>query len=655
MLEIVLMSSKVSFKRDWIWRVNWWMRFVLARSECRFALRKRKGVLFPLLMIAGLGLQSEAHGAITMAEPFNYSIGSSLGLDSPWSGSAGTGLGLVTGNLSYGNLQSIVPAGNKLQVTAGTFASAFRTFSATPISSGAVYCSFLINCSVLPTNSQFTVCLLVSGVTTANPPDDPLDLYVRPVLGGYSLSIRNAGSDPAFSSKILASNTTHLIVLKYAFGFGQASLFVDPIPGSAEPVPDATTSSDDDGGGIVAPNLQGIVIRSGSSQGVWNIDSLRVGNSWADVTPFAAPLFLSGPADQAVCSGSPAIFSVVANGTPSYSYSWRTNGVPIPDATNSQYQLLAPGAVDTLNGYDVVVRDSFGAVTSQIAHLTISAKSASIVIPPANQIVLPSSTQALFSVVAAGDAPLSYQWRTNGIAIPGATNNSYSLPNPAPADASVFYDVLVSNPCGATNSPSVSLVFPNTFYAAYDAGPGFFSGENLVLTNNGGMTLQTWSSSSLNVPLTIWNLEGAMQEQPLNDGTGRSLYSINVTPATSTTYYVFGSSISPPYLMPIPVLTITTDSSGFYFLSNSNMVNAPNETLTSPGTSIAIRLNLGGGIELISLGVPGNAYVLQSCATLLPPPQWTNIDTNIADASGLIWFVETNLLSPSGFFRLIAP
>jgi len=122
---------------------------------------------------------------------------------------------------------------------------------------------------------------------------------------------------------------------------------------------------------------------------------------------------------------------------------------------------------------------------------------------PANRIVMPSSANAMFTVVGAGDAPLTYQWRTNGVADISATNNSYTITNPTSADPSIFYDVVVSNPCGTvTSSPPALLLFPNVFYPAFDAGPGFFSGENLLLTNRGGLTLQTWSSDSLSVPIT---------------------------------------------------------------------------------------------------------------------------------------------------------
>jgi hypothetical protein len=52
--------------------------------------------------------------------------------------------------------------------------------------------------------------------------------------------------------------------------------------------------------------------------------------------------------------------------------------------------------------------------------------------------------------------PLQFQWRTNGVAIPGATSSSLVLTN-LPIAAAGSYDVVVSNTFGSSNSPAVVL------------------------------------------------------------------------------------------------------------------------------------------------------------------------------------------------------
>ena len=627
-------------------------------------------------MIAGaaltLFLLTPARGTTLMQEAFDYPGGSALGTASPWTGSPSASLSVVPGNLGQTNFLGIVPMGNMVQVTGGGGASAYRIFSATPVTSGTVYCSFLIQCSNLPLASVSVASLLQSGVTAPSSSGDPLDLYVQPLGGGYGVAIGTMGSGAVSAGKILGTNETHLVVLKYAFGTSsQASLYIDPTPGGLEPAtPDVIISAgggggdddddDDDhgGGGTSASSVQSILFQSSTAagEGIWNFDTLRVGTAWADVTPFGVALSLSGPADQAVCSGSPAMFSVMASGMPPYTYAWRTNGIPVPGATNSDYQLASPGAADASNLYDVVVQDGFGSITSRVARLFISTTPPVIAISPVDQLVTPNSTNAVFTVTAAGDAPLAYQWRTNGVAVPDATNDSYTVTNPSSTAPPINYDVVVSNPCGiVTSTPPATVVFPSVFYPAFDAGPGFFSGENLVLTNNGGMNLQVWSSDSLTVQVPKWNPEGPMQEQPMNDGTGRSLYSINVTPATSPAYYIFGGSVASPYLAPIPILVVTTDPTGMYALNSMNAGISASGNLVSANAPTLTAQPVSGGLEFSCAGVPGNTYLLQACTSLFPPAQWVTIQTNVADASGLIGFSETNTAPPSRFYRVVTP
>ena len=80
----------------------------------------------------------------------------------------------------------------------------------------------------------------------------------------------------------------------------------------------------------------------------------------------------------------------------------------------------------------------------------------SITTQPANQTVNAGQT-ATFSVVAAGTAPLSYQWQMGTSNISGATSASYTTPGTVAKDSGETFQVVVSNTAGSITSLSATL------------------------------------------------------------------------------------------------------------------------------------------------------------------------------------------------------
>jgi trimeric autotransporter adhesin len=75
---------------------------------------------------------------------------------------------------------------------------------------------------------------------------------------------------------------------------------------------------------------------------------------------------------------------------------------------------------------------------------------------PANQTVMAGQTAA-FSVVAAGTAPLTYQWQKNGTAISGATSANYTTPATVDSDNGATFAVVVSNSAGNVTSGNATV------------------------------------------------------------------------------------------------------------------------------------------------------------------------------------------------------
>ena len=82
-----------------------------------------------------------------------------------------------------------------------------------------------------------------------------------------------------------------------------------------------------------------------------------------------------------------------------------------------------------------------------------------IIAQPQNKSV-PTGSNATFSVVVSGTAPLSYQWQFSGAEIPGATSESLTLTNVQTAQAGSYF-VVVSNVAGSTQSSPAILIVTN--------------------------------------------------------------------------------------------------------------------------------------------------------------------------------------------------
>jgi len=80
----------------------------------------------------------------------------------------------------------------------------------------------------------------------------------------------------------------------------------------------------------------------------------------------------------------------------------------------------------------------------------------SITAQPAGQTVTVGQT-ATFTVVATGSAPLSYQWRKNGVAIAGMMSSSYTTSATTSADNGAQFTVVLSNSVGSVTSSVAAL------------------------------------------------------------------------------------------------------------------------------------------------------------------------------------------------------
>jgi hypothetical protein len=139
-----------------------------------------------------------------------------------------------------------------------------------------------------------------------------------------------------------------------------------------------------------------------------------------------SPTITLQPQSQAVLAGAHPIFNIMANGTQPIHYQWRLNGTDLAGATSAVLALNDVQPIDA-GDYSVVVNNLSGSVTSRVAQLSVLFPP-TVSVQPTNTVVSPG-TSVTFSVVANGTAPLSYQWRRNGVNVPGATNSFLTIAN----------------------------------------------------------------------------------------------------------------------------------------------------------------------------------------------------------------------------------
>ena len=168
-----------------------------------------------------------------------------------------------------------------------------------------------------------------------------------------------------------------------------------------------------------------------------------------------APTIATQPTAVAACAGGSATFTVAATGT-GLQYSWYRNGTqlgvgaPFEQATLSLSSLTSAD----LGTYSCLVYNSGGQVFSNSVALTINDGAAVATNP--TPVTVCAGLPASFSVSATGTAPLSYQWRKGGIAIPGQTSNTLSIAAAVAGDAG-SYDCVVTNACATVTSAAATL------------------------------------------------------------------------------------------------------------------------------------------------------------------------------------------------------
>jgi uncharacterized repeat protein (TIGR01451 family) len=318
--------------------------------------------------------------------------------------------------------------------------------------------------------------------------------------------------------------------------------------------------------------------------------SVRVSNGAGQITSPGAALtvfeplaILQQPQSATNLVASTATFAVAVTGSTPIAYQWYFNtNNPVPGGTNTTLSFTNVQTAQA-GAYRVVITNSLGAVTSQVAFLTV-------VFPPSitqqpTSLTVTQGQTASFAVLATGDNPLRYQWRMNSGDLSGATNSILSISNVQSTSAGT-YQVVVSNPFAAVTSAVATLVV-----AVFDFGDAP-SGYPTLLADNG-------ARHRLVPGFYLGNTVDSEQDgQPNANATGDDLGGTNDEDG------IFFSG--PLRVGQVAMLTVVASTNGLLqgwidFKANTNWSDA--------GEQIFTNLALVRGTNQLSFTVPPSAKV----------------------------------------------
>lgn len=251
-------------------------------------------------------------------------------------------------------------------------------------------------------------------------------------------------------------------------------------------------------------------------------------------TPPAKPLVdppTASPSASVTAPTTVTLDATVSSVPAATLYQWRKEGNDLangPTGTGSTISgalgpqlILANTGVADSGSFDLVVSNSYGATTSAVLVVTVTAAGVppsvdTIVTVPANGISEAGSSAMSITVTAAGTGPFTYQWWQAGQALTGETSDTLTL-------ASAFtnagaYTVVISSAYGSvTSAPPTVLTVVDTTPPAITFPAG--NPTNIVIdsvftpfytvTDNSGETAMVSITGSVNTgvcgsyPLTV--------------------------------------------------------------------------------------------------------------------------------------------------------
>lgn len=188
----------------------------------------------------------------------------------------------------------------------------------------------------------------------------------------------------------------------------------------------------------------------------------------------ASPSITAQPIAVNAAVGGSAQFAVTATGKGTLEYRWSRNGTTVlngPNVSGATTPMLTLNNIAGTDqgGYDVTVTGNCGVAKSARVNLNVlCAPARAIQVQPVDLTEVLFGQPASFSVTAVGCTPVTYQWRFNNVAIPGATAATYNIASITTSDVG-SYSVAVTDQLGTTVSRLATLNSPGPVFVSFTA------------------------------------------------------------------------------------------------------------------------------------------------------------------------------------------
>ncbi len=495
------------------------------------------------ILIFALLLSSYGWGQ-TLYEGFDYTVGPSIGGNTATTGGPvnnwythnNTKVGsidITAGNLSYAGLQTSV--GNKVRLP-GDNITVPRDVNRPITGTGATvaYFSALINIvdvtQLSAAGDYFMHFGATSGITNTSFGGR---LGAKSVNSGsnFRFIIQNTSTGTLTFTEFatdMVFGTTYLVVVKYDKSASPtvASLWVNPVNlGGTEPAGSVQNNS----GTATFAAFGSICLRNTANTPKADIDEIRVGTTWASVTPLNASTPIISVPSPTSLSGF-----LTTSGTPSTAQTFTVSGTSIQDflvvTAPSNYELRESGVGSY--GSSVSFAQTSGIVSSKTIEVRIAA-SAAVGTPSGN--VVCSSTNATSQNVAVSGNVTSPLISTI-LALPTSFTGFTYVQGSGPS-ASQTYNLSGSNLTPAsgnltlTGSTNYEVSTDNTSFSvsatvAYTSGTlastpvyirlksglsgGNYNSENIVNSGGGATSVNVTCSGNITIPVSAITITGAL-------------------------------------------------------------------------------------------------------------------------------------------------